>query len=129
MLTQNKLLWINILILMVIGYFAADSLTCTTIADIQHGIWRKITNPDGTFFYSEWPKDLQDEQVKQHQAWLQNEGLTMEQVSGYGLRIKKIHKLTPMRSASRMHLFDTEAAAIRFAKENGLPDSRINPES
>ncbi len=125
-MSKKNLLWINVLIILAIGYLVADNRTAITIADIQCGDWAKITNSDGTFFYTSWTDHMLDKEMKnKHQAWLEENGLKIERVTGYGVRISRIHKIRDKRTEGRMHLFDTEETAIRFAKESDIPDKQI----
>ena len=126
MMSKKTLFWINVLILIAIGCLVSVNITAITIADIQYGDWAKITNSEGTFFYTSWTDDMSDEQIKkQYQAQLDEGGLKIERVTGYGVRISRIHKIRKKLTAGRMHLFDTEKTAIRFAKENDIPDKQI----
>lgn len=125
-MSRNKLLLAIVLIIVAIGCLVAVNLTAITIADIQYGDWAKITHPDGTFFYVSWADHMSDEETrKQHAAAMEENGFKLERVTGYGVRISKMSSMQKKPSTGRIHLFDTEETAIRFAKENGIPDERI----
>ncbi len=125
-MSNKKLFWINILIIIAIGYLVADNLTTITTANIKYGHWAKITNPDGTFFYTSWTDHMSEKEMKkQHEAWLEENELTIERVTGYGVRISRSHRIRKKLTEGNMHLFDTEETAIRYAKENDIPDKWI----
>ena len=125
-MSKNHLLLTIVLIIIAIGYLVTNNLTAITIANIQYGDWEKITNPDGSFFYVSWTDQMSNTEIEeQHQAWLVENGLKSERVTGYGVRISRLHKIWKKLTKGRTHLFDTEETAIRFAKENDIPDEQI----
>ena len=125
-MNRNFLLLLIILIMAIMGFVVFENLTATTVADIQYGDWERITKANGTIFYASWRDFSTNEKAKkEHEQWLEKNQLKAERVTGYGVRILRIHKIQKKPIAGRVHLFDTKETAIQFAKESDIPTSRI----
>jgi regulator of protease activity HflC (stomatin/prohibitin superfamily) len=123
---KNHLLLLIILIIAIIGLVVFENLTAITIAEIQYGEWEKTTQADGTIFYTPWHDFTADKKaMEQHEKWAKENQLKIERVTGYGVQILRIHKIQKKPIPERLHLFSTQETAIRFAKESGIPTSRI----
>ncbi|VGO15674.1 hypothetical protein PDESU_04259 [Pontiella desulfatans] len=121
-MSKNKLLLFIALIIIGMGTLVVVNHTAVTVADIHHGDWARITHSDGTLSYAPWKAHMSDGAAV---ASMEKDGFTLEQVTGYGVRISKRSGLHKKAGKGRIHLFDTLETAIRFAKENSIPDQRI----
>lgn len=135
-MNQSSNILIMVIVAAVIGvltFFKLDLSLGTERADIQYGNWQRMTFEDGTIHNNAWidfdalpPGEKMDTAKREYKAALQAQGIHTEKITGYGLKVSRKHKFSRKSSAGKTHIFDTEAAAVRYAKEMGIPTRHIH---
>lgn len=124
-MSKNNYLLIIVATILAIGGLVAFNLTATTIAEIRYGDWAGFEYPDGTLSYASWTENVSIEANSEPERYSGGHGLSVKRITGYGVRISRTHQLRKSIAEGTLHLFDSEEAALRFVKENGIPDEQI----